>query len=157
LAETCGLPILYSVHPRSAKAIAERGFSFHPLVKQHKPLSFSDYNQLQRNARCVVSDSGTLPEEANYYARIGEPLAAVCVRTSTERPEALEAGSFVIGSLSAEQVLQAVETAIALREADERPSLVKDYADTNISTKVVSIIQSYTGIVDQMVWRKPQD
>ena len=154
LAEGYGLPILYSMHPRSKKRIEEHGFELHPLVRPHAPLSFTDYNNLQMNAFCVISDSGTLPEEAAYFASRGRPFPAVCVRTSTERPEALDAGSFVIGSLDAGRVLQAVELAVAMREAGELPSPVPDYTDENVSMKVVRLIQSYTGIVDEMVWRK---
>ena len=154
LAEEYGMPILYSMHPRSRKRIEEHGFELHPLVRPHAPLSFTDYNNLQMNAFCVVSDSGTLPEESSFFASIGRPFPAVCVRTSTERPEALDAGSFVIGSLDAGRVLQAVELAVAMREAGELPSPVPDYTDENVSMKVVRLIQSYTGIVDEMVWRK---
>ena len=148
------LPVLYSMHPRSRKRIEERGFSFHPLVRAHKPLSFTDYNNLQMNAFCVVSDSGTLPEEAAYFNAKGHPFPAVCVRTSTERPEALDKGAFVLGSLTTERVLQAVDMTVAMLSDGVTASVVPDYRDENVSAKVVRIIQSYTSIVDKMVWRK---
>lgn len=154
LATTYGKPILYSMHPRSKARLEERHAQLHPLVRTHAPLSFSDYNKLQTQAWCVVSDSGTLPEEAAWYAQQGQAFPAVCVRTSTERPEALETGNFVIGSLSAERVLQAAELAVAATEAGDLGSPVSDYQDGDVSSKVVKIIQSYTGIVDKMVWRK---
>ena len=154
LAETYGMPILYSVHPRSAKWIERRGFEFNPLVRMHAPLSFTDYNNLQMNAACVVSDSGTLPEEAAWYAARGHAFPAVCVRTSTERPEALEQGTFVLGSIAADQVVQAVDLAMASHAAGELPAPVSCYQDENVSTKVVRIIQSYAAIVDDVVWRK---
>ena len=148
------LPVLYSMHPRSRKRIEERGFSFHPLVRAHKPLSFTDYNNLQMNAFCVVSDSGTLPEEAAYFNAKGHPFPAVCVRTSTERPEALDKGAFVLGSLTTERVLQAVDMTVAMLSDGVAASVVPDYRDENVSAKVVRIIQSYTSIVNKMVWRK---
>ena len=148
------LPVLYSMHPRSRKRIEERGFSFHPLVCAHKPLSFTDYNNLQMNAFCVVSDSGTLPEEAAYFNAKGHPFPAVCVRTSTERPEALDKGAFVLGSLTTERVLQAVDMTVAMLSDGVTASVVPDYRDENVSAKVVRIIQSYTSIVNKMVWRK---
>ena len=148
------LPVLYSMHPRSRKRIEERGFSFHPLVRAHKPLSFTDYNNLQMNAFCVVSDSGTLPEEAAYFNAKGHPFPAVCVRTSTERPEALDKGAFVLGSLTTERVLQAVDMTVAMLSDGVTASVVPDYRDENVSAKVVRIIQSYTSIVNKMVWRK---
>ncbi len=154
LARRYELPVLYSMHPRSRKRIEERGFSFHPLVRAHKPLSFTDYNNLQMNAFCVVSDSGTLPEEAAYFNAKGHPFPAVCVRTSTERPEALDKGAFVLGSLTAERVLQAVDMTVAMLSDGVAASVVPDYRDENVSAKVVRIIQSYTSIVDKMVWRK---
>ena len=154
LARRYELPVLYSMHPRSRKRIEERGFSFHPLVRAHKPLSFTDYNNLQMNAFCVVSDSGTLPEEAAYFNAKGHPFPAVCVRTSTERPEALDKGAFVLGSLTAERVLQAVDMTVAMLSDGVTASVVPDYRDENVSAKVVRIIQSYTSIVDKMVWRK---
>ena len=154
MARTYGMPVLYSMHPRSRKAVERRGFVFDPLVRMHKPLSFTDYNKLQMEAYCVVSDSGTLPEEAAYYAAQGRAFPAVCVRTSTERPEAMDAGVSVLGSTTAERVLQAVDTAVEMVAAGERVSPVADYQDTNVSAKVVKIIQSYTGIVDRVVWGK---
>lgn len=154
LARRYELPVLYSMHPRSRKRIEERGFSFHPLVRAHKPLSFTDYNNLQMNAFCVVSDSGTLPEEAAYFNAKGHPFPAVCVRTSTERPEALDKGAFVLGSLTTERVLQAVDMTVAMLSDGIAASVVPDYRDENVSAKVVRIIQSYTSIVDKMVWRK---
>lgn len=149
MAEKYDCPILYSCHPRSEKKIKEAGFVFDRRVIQHKPLGFFDYNHLQRNALCVVSDSGTLPEESAYFHFPG-----VSVRTSTERPEAMENGVFVLGSLTAESVLQAVDMAIEMTNCGERGAEVAAYTDRNVSTKVVKIIQSYTRIVDKMVWRK---
>lgn len=154
LARRYELPVLYSMHPRSRKRIEERGFSFHPLVRAHKPLSFTDYNNLQMNAFCVVSDSGTLPEEAAYFNAKGHPFPAVCVRTSTERPEALDKGAFVLGSLTTERVLQAVDMTVAMLSDGVAASVVPDYRDENVSAKVARIIQSYTSIVNKMVWRK---
>lgn len=154
LAEKYHLPVLYSMHPRSKKRIHESKLSFHPLVKTHSPLSFTDYNNLQMNAFCVVSDSGTLPEEAAYFSSKDLSFPAVCLRTSTERPEALDAGVFVLGSINEGNVLQAVDLAVNMKK-DECPiSKVKDYVDENVSSKVVRIIESYTGIVNQVVWRK---
>ena len=154
LAETYGMPIIYSTHPRSRKRIEERGFVFHPLVRSLKPFGFSDYNHLQMNAFCVVSDSGTLPEEASYFSAKGFPFPAVCIRTSTERPEALDKGNFILGGITTEQVLQAVDMAVSMNEAGDLGVEVPNYTDENISTKVVKLIQSYTGIVNKMVWRK---
>lgn len=149
MADRYGMPIIYSTHPRSAKFIEQRGFEFHPKVRSLKPFGFSDYNHLQLNAFCVVSDSGTLPEEASYFK-----LPAVCIRTSTERPEALDKGNFIIGSIGTEQVLQAVDLAVAMVKNGDLGTAVPDYVDENVSTKVVKIIQSYTGIVNRVVWRK---
>ena len=154
LAEKYQKPILYSMHPRSKKYIEQRGFVFDSLVRMHKPLSFTDYNKLQLESLCVVSDSGTLPEEASYFSSQGMAFPAVCVRTSTERPEALDAGNFIIGSIARGQVLQAVDTAIEMNVQRNLGSDVSDYVDENVSVKVVRIIQSYTGIVNKMVWRK---
>ena len=154
VAEEWGLPILYSLHPRSAKRLASAGLAFHPLVRTHSPLSFTDYNHLQLNARCVISDSGTLPEEASWFAAQGRAFPAVCVRTSTERPEALETGNFVIGTLERDLVLQSVRLAINTLEDGFAGTPVADYACEQVSGRVVRIIQSYTGIVDQMVYRK---
>lgn len=157
MAEQYGLPILYSCHPRAKKFIEQRRFVFHPLVRQHEPLGFHDYNCLQANAYAVVSDSGTLPEESAFFSSIGRPLAAVCVRTSTERPEALDKGQFILAGITKEQVLQAVDTAVLMRENGDIGTPVPDYTDENVSTKVVKIIQSYTGIVNRMVWRKKEE
>lgn len=154
MAVTYGMPIIYSTHPRSKKIIAQRGFQFHPLVRSLQPFGFSDYNNLQMNAFCVVSDSGTLPEEAAYFNGKGMPFPAVCIRTSTERPEALDKGCFILGSITAEQVLQAVDIATKMNKEGHWGTVVSDYMDENVSTKVVKLIQSYTGIVNRMVWRK---
>ncbi len=150
MAETYHMPVIYSTHPRSAKFIEQRGFQFHPLVRSLKPFGFSDYNHLQTNAFCVVSDSGTLPEESAYF----KSFPAVCVRTSTERPEAIDKGNFILGSITEEQVLQAVDMAVKMQENGDLGLDVPNYVDENVSTKVVKIIQSYTGIVNKMVWRK---
>jgi UDP-N-acetylglucosamine 2-epimerase len=150
MAEKYNMPIIYSTHPRSKKFIEQRGFKFNPLVRSLEPFGFSDYNNLQVNAFCVVSDSGTLPEESAYF----KSFPAVCVRTSTERPEALDKGSFVIAGITTKQVLQSVETAVQMQNNGDLGLDVPNYVDENVSTKVVKIIQSYTGIVDKMVWRK---
>ena len=149
MAETYDMPVLYSCHPRSRKMIEKRRFTFDKRVIQHQPLGFFDYNKLQQNAFCVVSDSGTIPEEAGYFQ-----FPAVSVRTSTERPEAMEKGVFIVGSITKEQVLQAVDLAVSMHENGDDGLVVPAYADTNVSTKVVKIIQSYVGIVNKMVWRK---
>lgn len=154
MAETYQIPVIYSVHPRSRKFIEARHFKFHSLVRTLQPFGFSDYNHLQMNAYCVVSDSGTLPEESSYFNRKGFPFPAVCVRTSTERPEAIDKGNFIIGSITTEQVLQAVDMAVGMRANGDDGVDVPDYMDENVSIKVVKIIQSYTGIVNKMVWRK---
>lgn len=154
MAEKYDMPILYSCHPRSKKHIEQRDFKFHPHIIQNEPLGFHDYNHLQMNAYAVVSDSGTLPEEASYFLSVGKPIAAVCIRTSTERPEALDKGNFVLAGITTEQVLQAVDVAVAMNENGDLGIPVPDYLDENVSIKVVKIIQSYTGIVDRMVWRK---
>ena len=154
LAERYDLPILYSCHPRSAKYIEKRGFVFDSRVQQHKPLGFHDYNCLQMNAFCVVSDSGTLPEESSFFLSVGHPFPAVCIRTSTERPEALDKGNFILAGITTEQVLQAVRTAVAMHQNGDYGLPVPDYVEENVSTKVVKIIQSYTGVVNKMVWRK---
>ena len=148
------MPILYSCHPRSRKFIEQRGFRFDERVIQHKPLGFHDYNCLQMNAFAVVSDSGTLPEEASFFLSAGHPFPAVCIRTSTERPEALDRGCFILAGITAEQVLQAVDTAVAMNRNGDLGLPVRDYTDENVSVKVVKLIQSYTGIVDRFVWRK---
>ncbi|MBS5477401.1 MAG: UDP-N-acetyl glucosamine 2-epimerase [Coriobacteriia bacterium] len=155
LAERYGVPILYSCHPRSRKRLEESGFVLHPLVRTHEPMGFHDYNRLQANALCVVSDSGTLPEESSFFASIGRSFPAVCVRASTERPEAMERGCFVLAGISEGGLLQAVETAVSLEAEGCHPEApVPDYATECVSSKVVRIIQSYTGVVDKMVWRK---
>lgn len=154
MAETYQMPIIYSTHPRSRKFIELRNFKFHPLVRNLEPFGFSDYNHLQMNAFCVVSDSGTLPEESSYFNAKGHPFPAVCIRTSTERPEAIDKGNFILGSITTDYVLQAVDMATAMNEAGDFGVEVPNYADENVSTKVVKIIQSYTGIVNKMVWRK---
>ena len=154
MAETYDLPVLYSCHPRSRKLIAQRGFRLDPRVIQHKPMGFHDYNCLQMNAYCVVSDSGTLPEEASFFLSVGHPFPAVCIRTSTERPEALDKGNFILAGITAPQVLQAIDTAVAMQRDGAFGVPVPDYTDENVSGKVVRLIQSYTGIVDRMVWRK---
>lgn len=156
MAETYGMPIIYSTHPRSRKRIEERGFRFHPLVRSLQPFGFSDYNHLQMNAYCVVSDSGTLPEEASYFNVKGYPFPAVCIRTSTERPEAIDRGSFLLGGITAQGVLQAVDMAVKMQAQGDFGTPVGDYTDENVSMKVVKIIQGYTGIVNKMVWRKPE-
>lgn len=156
MAQTYDMPIIYSTHPRSKKYIEARGFVFDKRVQSLQPFGFSDYNKLQLNAYCVVSDSGTLPEESSYFNAKGYPFAAVCVRTSTERPEALDKGNFVLGSISTEQVLQAVDMATSMIENGDLGLEVPNYADENVSVKVVKFIQSYTGIINKMVWRKEQ-
>jgi UDP-N-acetylglucosamine 2-epimerase (non-hydrolysing) len=150
LANHFDMPVIYSMHPRSAKMIKARKFEFHPKVLTVKPLGFTDYNSLQINAYCVVSDSGTLPEEASYFRL----FPAVCIRTSTERSEALERGNFIIGSITSDQVLQAVDMAVTMRLHNDVGSEVPDYADTNVSIKIVKIIQSYTNIINRTIWKK---
>ena len=154
LAEKYDMPILYSCHPRSKKRLAESGFTLDKRVIQHEPLGFHDYNCLQMNAFAVVSDSGTLPEESSFFTSIGKAFPAVCIRTSTERPEALDKACFVLAGIDEKQLLQAVETAVKMNEAGDYGIPVPDYIEEDVSTKVVKIIQSYTGIVDRMVWRK---
>ena len=151
LAKKYDMPILYSCHPRSKKKLEATGFKLDPRVVMHEPLGFHDYNCLQMNAFCVVSDSGTLPEASSFYASIGKPIAAVCIRTSTERPEALDAACFVLAGIDTKNLLQAVEVAL-LNKNGCKP--VSDYTDTNVSDKVIKLIQSYTGVVNKMVWRK---
>jgi UDP-N-acetyl-L-fucosamine synthase len=155
LAERYNLPVIYSTHPRSAKAIKERNFVFHPHVRCLKPFGFLDYNRLQLAAFCVVSDSGTLPEESAYFNANGLHFPAVCIRTSTERPESLEKGNFIIAGIRTAQVLQAVDTAVCMNANGVYGVPVPDYLDVNVSVKVVKIIQSYTGIINRLVWRKP--
>ena len=154
LAEKYNMPILYSCHPRSKKRLEASGFALDKRVIQHEPLGFHDYNCLQMNAFAVVSDSGTLPEESSYFTSIGHPFPAVCIRTSTERPEALDKACFILAGIDTKNLLQAVETAVEMNRAGDYGIPVPDYIDTNVSTKVVKIIQSYTGVVDRMVWRK---
>ena len=154
MAEKYNMPILYSCHPRSKKRLEQSGFKLDRRVIQHEPLGFHDYNHLQMNAYAVVSDSGTLPEESSYFTSIGKPFPAVCIRTSTERPEALDKGCFILAGIDEQSLLQAVDTAVELNGREENGIPVPDYMDENVSTKVVKIIQSYTGVVNKMVWRK---
>ena len=154
LAKKYDMPILYSCHPRSKKRLEVSGFKLDKRVIQNQPLGFHDYNNLQMNAFAVVSDSGTLPEESSFFTSIGKPFPAVCIRTSTERPEALDKGCFVLAGIDEGHLLQAVETAVALTSDANHGIPVPDYVDENVSTRVVKIIQSYTGVVDKMVWRK---
>ena len=154
LAQRYDLPILYSCHPRSRKRLETSGFQLDAQVICHEPLGFHDYNCLQMNAFAVVSDSGTLPEEASFYTSIGRPFPAVCIRTSTERPEALDKGCFILAGIDENGLLQAVETAVSLHRSGDYGIPVPDYTDENVSGKVVRIIQSYTGVVNKIVWRK---
>ncbi len=154
IAEKYDMPILYSCHPRSAKYIEKHKFVFDKRVIQNKPLGFHDYNNLQMNAFAVVSDSGTLPEESSFFLSIGKPFPAVCIRTSTERPEALDKGNFILAGITDNRVLQALDTAVDMNKNGAHGAPVPDYLDENVSSKVVKIIQSYTGIIDKMVWRK---
>ncbi len=154
LAEKYDMPILYSCHPRSRKRLEATGFKLDSRVRMHEPLGFHDYNHLQMNAFAVVSDSGTLPEESSFFTSIGHPFPAVCIRTSTERPEALDKACFVLAGIDEHSLLQAVTTAIDMNEAGDYGIPVPDYIEENVSTKVVKIIQSYTGVVDRFVWRK---
>ena len=154
MAEKYDMPILYSCHPRSRKRLEASGFQLDKRVIQHEPLGFHDYNCLQMNAFAVVSDSGTLPEESSFFTSVGHPFPAVCIRTSTERPEALDKGCFVLSGIDTKGLLQSVDTAVELIK-DAKPGIpVPDYVDENVSTKVVRIIQSYVGVVNKMVWRK---
>ena len=154
MAEKSDMPILYSCHPRSKKRLEASGFVLDKRVIQHEPLGFHDYNCLQMNAFAVVSDSGTLPEESSFFTSLGKPFPAICIRTSTERPEALDKACFVLAGISEESLLQAVETAVEMNRNGDFGVPVNDYTDENVSTKVVKIIQSYTGVVNKMVWRK---
>ena len=154
LAEKYNMPILYSCHPRSRKRLEQSGFKLDSRVIRHEPLGFHDYNNLQMNAFAVVSDSGTLPEESSFFTSIGKPFPAVCIRTSTERPEALDKACFILAGIDEKGLLQAVDTAIELNENDDFGIPVPDYTEENVSTKVVKIIQSYTGVVNKFVWRK---
>lgn len=154
LAEKYDMPILYSCHPRSKKFLEQRGFVLDERVRMHEPLGFHDYNNLQINAFAVVSDSGTLPEESSYFNTVGYTFPAVCIRTSTERPEALDKGNFILAGITTEQVLQAVDTAVSMVSNGDNGIEVPNYVDENVSTKVVKLIQSYVGVVNKMVWRK---
>lgn len=154
LAEKYDMPILYSCHPRSKKRLESSGFKLDPRVRVNEPLGFNDYNKLQMNALAIVSDSGTLPEESSFYLSIGKPIAAVCIRTSTERPEALEAGDFVLAGITTKELLQATEMAIDMKNNNVLGKPCPDYVDENVSMKVVRIIQGYVNIVNKMVWRK---
>ena len=154
MAEKYDLPVLYSCHPRSARKLEESGFVLDKRVIRHEPLGFHDYNCLQMNAFCVVSDSGTLPEESSFFLSKGNPFPAVCIRTSTERPEAMEKGDFVLAGIGTQELLQAIEVAVSLQEGGDLGIPVPDYVEENVSVKVVKIIQSYTNVVNRMVWRK---
>ncbi len=154
IAEKYDMPILYSCHPRSKKRLLESGFQLDSRVIQHEPLGFHDYNCLQMNAFAVVSDSGTLPEESSFFTSVGNPFPAVCIRTSTERPEALDKACFVLAGIDETSLLQAIETAVDMQKNADFGIPVPDYVEENVSTKVVKIIQSYTGVVNKMVWRK---
>jgi UDP-N-acetylglucosamine 2-epimerase (non-hydrolysing) len=148
------MPILYSCHPRSRNRLEASGFVLDPRVNRQEPMGFHDYNCLQMNAFAVVSDSGTLPEESSFFTSIGKPFPAVCIRTSTERPEALDKGGFVLAGIDEKSLLQAVETAVDMVKNGDNGIPVPDYVEENVSTKVVKLIQSYTGVVNKMVWRK---
>ena len=154
MAEKYDMPILYSCHPRSKKRLEQSGFKLDKRVIQHEPLGFHDYNALQMNAFCVVSDSGTLPEESSFFTSIGRPFPAVCIRTSTERPEALDKACFILSGIDENGLLQSVETAVEMNKNGDLGLPVPDYTEENVSTNVVKIIQSYTGVVNKMVWRK---
>ncbi len=154
MAEKYDMPILYSCHPRSAKRLESSGFVLDKRVIRHEPLGFFDYNALQMNAFAVVSDSGTLPEESSFFLSVGRPFPAVCIRTSTERPEALDKGCFILAGIDERSLLQAVDTAVSMNMNGDNGVPVPDYVEENVSSKVVRLIQSYTGVVDKMVWRK---
>lgn len=154
LAQKYNMPILYSCHPRSRKRLMESGFQLDQRVIQHEPLGFHDYNHLQINAFAVVSDSGTLPEESSFFTSVGYPFPAICIRTSTERPEALDKACFILAGIDKGSLLQAVDIAVSMNQEQDNGIPVPDYMEENVSTKVVKIIQSYTGIVNKMVWRK---
>ena len=154
MAEKYNMPILYSCHPRSKKRLASSGFKLDKRVIQHEPLGFHDYNCLQMNAFAVVSDSGTLPEESSFFTSIGKPFPAICIRTSTERPEALDKACFILSGIDEQGLLQSVETAVEMNKNGDYGIPVPDYIEQNVSTKVVKIIQSYVGVVNKMVWRK---
>ena len=154
MAEKYDMPVLYSCHPRSKKRLEQSGFQLDKRVIQHEPLGFHDYNCLQMHAFAVVSDSGTLPEESSFFTSVGHPFPAVCIRTSTERPEALDKGCFILAGIDEHSLLQAVDTAVEMNRNGDIGIPVPDYVEENVSTKVVKIIQSYTGVVNKMVWRK---
>ncbi len=156
IAEKYDMPILYSCHPRSKKRLEQSGFKLNKNVIRHEPLGFHDYNQLQTNAFAVISDSGTLPEESSFFISAGKPFPAVCIRTSTERPEALDKGCFVLAGIDEKSLLQAVEVAVTMNANGNFGIPVPDYTDQNVSDKVVRLIQSYTGVIDKFVWRKSQ-
>lgn len=156
MAEKYDMPILYSCHPRSRKRLESTGFKLDPRVIQHEPLGFHDYNCLQMNAFCVVSDSGTLPEESSFFTSVGHPFPAVCIRTSTERPEALDKADFILSGIDEKGLLQSVNTAVEMNKNGDYGLPVPNYVDENVSSKVVKIIQSYVGVVNKMVWRKDQ-
>ena len=157
MAEKYDMPIIYSCHPRSRKRLEQSNFKLDSRVVMHEPMGFHDYNNLQMNAFCVVSDSGTLPEESSFYTSIGSPISAVCIRTSTERPEALDKACFVLAGIDEKSLLQAVDTAVLMNKERDFGTPVPDYIDENVSTKVVKLIQSYTGVVNKMVWRKTKN
>jgi len=148
------MPILYSCHPRSRKRLEQSGFKLDKRVIAHEPLGFHDYNNLQMNSFSVVSDSGTLPEESSFFLSIGKPIAAVCIRTSTERPEALDKGDFILAGIDEASLLQAVDVAVEMNRNGHLGLPVPNYTDECVSTKIVKLIQSYTGVVNKMVWRK---
>ena len=154
MAEKYDMPILYSCHPRSRKRLEQSGFKLDGRVIQHEPLGFHDYNCLQMNAFAVVSDSGTLPEESSFFTSVGHPFPAVCIRTSTERPEAMDKGCFILAGIDERSLLQAVDTAVEMNINGDNGIPVPNYTDENVSTKVVKLVQSYTGVVNKMVWRK---
>ena len=154
MAEKYDMPILYSCHPRSKKRLEQTGFKLDKRVVMHEPLGFHDYNCLQMNSFAVVSDSGTLPEESSFFTSVGHPFPAICIRTSTERPEALDKADFILAGIDGDSLLQAVDVAVAMNEEKDLGIPVPDYVDENVSTKVVKLIQSYTGVVNKMVWRK---
>ena len=154
IAEKYGMPILYSCHPRSRKRLEATGFQLHPLVKMHEPLGFHDYNCLQMNAAAVISDSGTLPEESSFFTSVGHPFPAICIRTSTERPESLDNAGFILAGIDEKSLLQAVDTAITMNRNGDHGTPVDVYVGENVSSIVVKIIQSYVTVVNKMVWRK---
>lgn len=156
LAEKYDMPILYSCHPRSKHRLEQSGFKLDPRVRVNEPLGFNDYNCLQMNALAIVSDSGTLPEESSFYLSIGHPIAAVCIRTSTERPEALEAGDFILAGITTKELLNATDMAIKMKQEGVLGKPCPDYVDETVSMKVVRIIQGYVNVVNKMVWRKDQ-